>query len=55
MEISVLGAHTMFIFLALNKIELGYTQHDLSDTFLKIAAGGLSFGDLLNWILDHQV
>ena len=39
----------------LNKIELNYTQHDLSDTFLKIAAGGLSFGDLLNWILDHQV
>ena len=50
-----IGAHAMLVFLALNKIELSYTQHDLSDTFLKIAAGGLSFGDLLKWILDHQV
>ena len=45
----------MLVFLAINKIELSYTQHDLSDAFLKIAAGDLSFGDLLNWILDHQV
>ncbi|WP_349688165.1 type II toxin-antitoxin system death-on-curing family toxin [Acidaminococcus sp. DS4831] len=37
-----IGAHVMLVFLALNKIELTYTQDELSDTFLKIASGELS-------------
>lgn len=44
----------MLVFLALNNIELEYTQQDLSDTILKIADGSLEFEDLLHWIITHQ-
>ena len=50
-----IGAHAMLVFLALNKIELEYTQTELSDTILKVAADEYSFSDLLKWILDHQM
>ena len=50
-----IGVHTMLVFLALNKIELDYTQDELSDTVLKIAAGQLDFEELLQWILKHQL
>lgn len=49
-----IGAHVMLVFLALNKIDLIYTQDELSDTFLKIAAGELSQQELLHWIISHQ-
>lgn len=49
-----IGAHAMLVFLALNKIELDYTQDELSDVFLKIAAGEISQDDLLRWIVSHQ-
>ena len=50
-----IGTHAMLVFLALNKIELEYTQADLVDIILKVAAGESSFDDLLNRILDHQL
>ena len=50
-----IGTHAMLVFLALNKIELDYTQTELSDTILKVAADECSFEDLLKWILDHQM
>lgn len=50
-----IGTHAMLVFLALNKIELDYTQAGLVDIILKVAAGESSFDDLLNWILDHQL
>ena len=50
-----IGAHAMLVFLALNKIELDYTQTELSDTILKVAADEYTFNDLLKWILDHQL
>lgn len=50
-----IGTHAMLVFLALNKIELDYTQADLVDIILKVAAGESSFDDLLKWILDHQL
>lgn len=49
-----IGAHVILVFLALNKIELSYTQDELSDTFFKIASGELSQQDLLHWIIIHQ-
>ncbi|WP_308685349.1 type II toxin-antitoxin system death-on-curing family toxin [Stomatobaculum longum] len=49
-----IGAHAMLVFLALNQITITYTQKELSDTFLFVAAGQLSFEDLLEWILAHQ-
>ena len=42
-----IGAHAMLVFLALNKIELDYTQTELSDTILKVAADEYTFNDLL--------
>ena len=50
-----IGAHIMLVFLALNGIELQYTQTELSDTILQLAAGTIQCSDLLNWILTHQI
>ena len=50
-----IGAHAMLVFLALNGIELQYTQTELSDIILQLAAGTIQSSDLLNWILTHQI
>lgn len=50
-----IGAHIMLVSLALNGIELQYTQTELSDTILQLAAGTIQCSDLLNWILTHQI
>lgn len=49
-----IGAHAMLVFLVLNKIDLDYTQDDLSDAFLKVAAGAMTQAGLLEWIVCHQ-
>lgn len=49
-----IGTHVMLVFLAAGRIELSYTQKELSDTIFKVAAGEYAFEDLLSWILDHQ-
>ena len=48
------GAHVMLVFLALNGIELSYTQKELSDIILAVAAGEKEYEDLLVWLLKHQ-
>ena len=50
-----IGAHAMLVFLALNGIELQYTQMELSDVIFQIAAGKIDATDLLYWILSHQI
>ena len=50
-----IGAHVMLVFLALNGIELQYTQTELSDIILQLAAGTIQSSDLLDWILTHQI
>lgn len=50
-----IGAHVMLVFLALNHIELEYTQEELSNTILKVASNEVSFEGLLQWILEHQL
>ncbi|MCC8067212.1 MAG: type II toxin-antitoxin system death-on-curing family toxin [Clostridiales bacterium] len=50
-----IGAHAMLVFLALNKVELDYTQEELSEIFLQIAAGESGFEELLRWITSHQL
>ena len=50
-----IGAHVMLVFLALNGIELQYTQTELSDIILQLAAGTIQSSDLLNWVLTHQI
>ncbi len=49
-----LGTHVMLVFLALNGYELEYSQKELSDTILALAAGKMSAEDLLQWIIKHQ-
>lgn len=50
-----IGAHAMLVFLAVNGYELRYTQKELSDLILDVAAGRKDYDDLLQWILEHQI
>lgn len=50
-----IGTHVMLVFLALNGIELDYTQEELSDIILNVAAGDCSFENLVKWIINHQI
>ena len=50
-----IGAHAMLLFLSLNGIEFEYTQNELSDMILDVAAGNLRFEDMVKWIIKHQV
>ena len=50
-----IGAHVMLVFLALNGIELEYTQDDLSSTILKLASKEISYQQLTKWIINHQI
>ena len=49
-----IGAHAMLVFLSLNGIELTYTQSELSDLILAVAAGTKSFDDMVKWVIEHQ-
>ena len=50
-----IGAHVMLLFLSLNGIELEYTQEELSDMVLDVAAGRSRFEDMIQWIIKHQI
>ena len=50
-----IGAHVMLIFLALNHIELEYTQEELTEIILKVAGSESSYEGLLQWIIQHQL
>lgn len=49
-----IGTHAMLVFLVLNGIELKYTQKELYETILDVAAGKIEYEDLLQWVLNHQ-
>lgn len=44
----------MLVFLALNGIELEYTQQELMDVILSVARGETDGPALLQWILCHE-
>ena len=48
------GAHIMLVVLAMNGIDLTYTQKELYETILQVASGDASYETLLSWILDHE-
>ena len=50
-----IGVHAMLVFLTLNGVELRYSQKELSDTILLLAAGEITAEELLRWILEHQI
>lgn len=48
------GVHVMLVFLAVNGIDLVYTQEELIDMGLSLAAGELTYEAVLQWIMEHQ-
>ena len=44
----------MLTMLAMNGIELEYTQKELYEIILRVASGEVSYDELLSWILDHE-
>ncbi len=49
-----IGTHVMLVFLCLNGIELDYTQKELEDIILSVAASEVGSDDLLRWLLQHE-
>ena len=50
-----IGAHAMLVFLELNGFDLKYSQTELYDIIMRVAAGKINLNDLLNWIILHQI
>ena len=50
-----IGAHAMLVFLALNGIQLTYTQEELIDVILAVAASEAGYESLLRWLLNHSI
>ncbi|MBD5088547.1 MAG: type II toxin-antitoxin system death-on-curing family toxin [Clostridiales bacterium] len=50
-----IGVHAMLVFLSVNGYELRYTQKELSDLILDVAADKRQYEDILRWLLEHQV
>jgi len=49
-----IGVHAMLVTLAMNGIELKYTQEELYTIILDVASGNVSFEGLLDWVLGHE-
>ena len=49
-----IGAHVMLTMLAINGIELEYTQKELYKIIFNVAASETTFEELLNWVLNHE-
>lgn len=49
-----IGTHAMLVFLALNGIELTYTQQELVDVILSVASGKTDAASLLAWVVNHE-
>ena len=50
-----IGTHVMLVFLALNDIALSYTQEELTQIILVIAASEKKYEDLWKWLLEHTL
>lgn len=50
-----IGTHTMLVFLAINHMELEYTDHELIDLILDIASGAKNENQLFNWLQKHII
>ena len=48
------GTHAMLVLLALNGIKLKYTQEDLSETIIDVAAGKLGYEELVEWVRGRE-
>ena len=50
-----IGTHVMLVFLCLNGIELDYTQRELEEIILSVAASKAGNAELLQWLLQHEL
>ena len=50
-----IGVHAMLVFLSVNGYELEYTQKELSNLILDVAADKKQYEDVLQWLLEHQI
>ena len=48
-----IGAHAMLVFLSLNGYAFSYTQNELTEIVLSVAAGEKDHDDLLFWLQSH--
>ena len=48
------GAAAMLTMLKMNGVRLVYSQKELAELVLAVAAGDKGYNDLLNWIVDHM-
>ena len=48
-----IGAHAMLVFLAVNGIDVEYTQKELSDIILQTASKEQDYSELLLWLIEH--
>lgn len=49
------GIHIMLIFLEVNGVQPNYTQQELIDLGLGVAAGNLDVNAILNWLSEHCI
>lgn len=50
-----IGTHAMLVFLAINGVELEYSDAELIDLILAVASGKQSASDLLQWLQQHII
>ena len=50
-----IGVHSMLVFFDLNGVVLSYTQKELFEMVLDVAAGNMAYEDMLEWVSKHQV
>ncbi|MCC8159739.1 MAG: type II toxin-antitoxin system death-on-curing family toxin [Oscillospiraceae bacterium] len=50
-----IGTHAMLVFLAINDVELEYTDEKLTDLILSVASSRKSDSDILEWLRCHIV
>ncbi len=49
-----IGAHAMLVFMEINGYDLEYSQKELIDLILGVAAGKKDCADILHWLIEHQ-
>ncbi|MDR0220587.1 MAG: type II toxin-antitoxin system death-on-curing family toxin [Lachnospiraceae bacterium] len=50
-----IGVHVMLTMLTLNGVELEYTQKELHEVIMGVAANEVSFEELLDWVFGHEI
>ena len=49
-----IGVHAMLVFMEINGYDLNYSQKELIDLILSVAAGEKDYADILRWLIEHQ-